>query len=133
MGRCIIKLTDDEKRDYYAEYSTIVDAPTTYGLLLDDFKAFIKDQEGARGLEELPERLARCDKQGTSFQMDGDLLSLLCCNRAGKEESKLTYRQIVAVYCHREPKILGHVCDDACDNEGCEFEVDDRLAPASTG
>lgn len=127
MGRCIIKLTDDAGVDFYAEYSTVVDAPTTYGLRLDEFKAFIKEQEGARGLAELPERLARCDKQGTSFQMEGDLLSLLACNRAGKGETTLTYRQIVATYCHREPKPKGHACGKKCERDGCNFEVDDRV------
>lgn len=41
MGRAIIKLNDG-KRDWYLEWSTVVDAPVTYGMSLKGLKAHEK-------------------------------------------------------------------------------------------
>lgn len=126
MARGLIKLTDCE-RDYYLEWSTISDRPSTYGMSLDELKAFVKDEYGKEGLRDLPDRLARLDAKGTSFHGDGDAISTILCNRAGVGETKLTYRQIVEMYCKRSGDIVGHKHDweGACADQ-CPFEVDDR-------
>ena len=44
MPRFIIKITDEkDNKDYYMMWSTVVDAPVTYGLSLDEFKEYFKE------------------------------------------------------------------------------------------
>ena len=99
MPRYIIKLSDNNK-DWYLEWSTIVDAPVTYGMSLVDFKAFYKEEYGNQGMEKLEERLKRVEKQGTSAlycSVDG----LISYNRAGPKESSLSKQEIIDIYCTR--------------------------------
>ena len=79
MSRILVKI-----KDRYFEWSTVVDAPVTYGLTLPQLRHYVKEEYGRQGLEELPERLERCDKQGhSSFGIRESLTSFLACNRAG--------------------------------------------------
>lgn len=136
MGKCIFKLVDDDKREWFLEWSTIVDAPVTYGMSLDALREYVKDKYGSEGLAELPERLARVEQRGHSFHGDSegeDVIGLIAINRAGLNETMLTYRQMVDVYCHRKPAVRGHECDYGVGGEcrdGCAFanagKVDDR-------
>jgi hypothetical protein len=131
MGRCIIKLTEGE-RAWYLEWSTVVDAPVTYGMSLDELRAHVKDRYGSEGIAELPGRLARVEKFGTSMMRDESVVDTAWLNRAGKGESRLTYRQMVAMYCGGEdaPEVEGHHCDyeGACGEDGCwtPEKFDDR-------
>jgi RNase P/RNase MRP subunit POP5 len=101
MGRYIIKI-----RDQYLEWSTIVDAPVTYGMTLQELREYIKEEYGNEGLEELPQRLERVEKTGTSAH-GGDLEGTLLCNRAGLDETELTEDEIYDVYCLQKPNKRG--------------------------
>ena len=95
MGRYIIKL-----EEFYLEWSTIVDAPVTYGMKIDDFKEYYKEEYGSHGMKDLPDRLERIEENGVSaYPPDNDLDSLLAYNRAGKNESVLTKEEIIKEYC----------------------------------
>lgn len=62
MGKFIIKI-----HDHYLEWSTIVDAPITLGMSLDEFRAYYQDMYGrADAMYGLPDRIARADATGTS-------------------------------------------------------------------
>ena len=61
MVRYIIKL-----KEYYYIWSSVVDAPVTDSLDLDQLNEFIKRTEGEEGLRELPSRLQRVEEKGTS-------------------------------------------------------------------
>ena len=98
MGRFIIKL-----REFYLEYSTIVDAPVTDGMKLREFTDYYKSQYGEEGLEGLPARLARVEEKGTSAFADVDVDDTLSCNRAGPNETTLTREDIFQAYCLGEP------------------------------
>ena len=80
------------------EWSTGLDAPVTYGVPLERFKAYYRERYGTEGMKELPERLERVERKGTS-DMIGTLAGLIACNRAGDKEEKLTLEQIVERYC----------------------------------
>jgi hypothetical protein len=100
MPRYIAKFTDKEtKTDYYLEWSTIVDAPVTYGVSLDEFKEYYKTQYGSHGFKDLDERLERVEAKGTSSQIDENINDLIEGNRAGVDEEELTYDEIVREYC----------------------------------
>ena len=109
MGRSIVKIRDRDQ-DWYLEWSSVVDAPVTYGMTLDELKAHTKEQYGQQGLDVLPERLARVEATGTSSMMgDRSVEEFIRGNRAGKGETCLTLAQIGEMYCRGEdaPEIEG--------------------------
>ncbi len=93
MPTYIVKLEDK-----YLLWSTIVDAPTSYGMTLNELRAYYLDEYGAAGMRELPERLARVEQCGTSA-VDGETPDqMMWLNRAGARETPLTRAQIIAHY-----------------------------------
>jgi hypothetical protein len=93
MPQYIIKI-----QDRYFIWSTVVDAPVTYGMNRDELEQFVQAEQGARGLEALPERLERVEQKGTSSRIDASLAKLLVGNRAGDGETRLTEAEIYAKY-----------------------------------
>lgn len=64
MPSFIIKVKDEKfNKDYYMEWSTIVDAPVTYGMSLDEFKEYYKEQYGIKGMEGLEDRMTRVEEK----------------------------------------------------------------------
>lgn len=101
MPKYIIKLKDEKNnKDYYMEWSTIVDAPLTYGCSIEDFKRYYKNKYGVSGLSDLDARLERVEKTGTSgYSPFDDLDNLLSCNRAGENETTIDIETILERYC----------------------------------
>lgn len=101
MPTYIIKLKDEKfNRDYYMEWSTVVDAPVTYGMNLEDFKNYYKNQYGVSGLSKLDARLERVEKTGTSgYPPFDNLQELVFPNRAGKGEKEIGLDEILDKYC----------------------------------
>lgn len=98
MPRYIIKLTrGNEAR--YLEWSTVVDAPVTYGMTLDDFKNYYLKRYGEEQAERLDERLKRVEATGTSSIGYRDLAELLSGNRAGPNEKHLSQEALWDQYC----------------------------------
>lgn len=93
MGRCLIKI-----KDLYFEWSTVVDAPVTYGMTLDELKAYIKEERGNDGLKELPRHLENIDRQGTAMQTNYTLAELVANNRAGENEKRISLDAIYKRY-----------------------------------
>lgn len=96
MPRHIAKI-----KDKYLEWSTVVDAPVTYGMALGEFTEYYKDEYGDQGLGRLSDRLDRVNQKGTSSHLDDSVESLVCGNRAGPSETELTLDEIYQVYCLR--------------------------------
>lgn len=94
MGRYLIQI-----KDKFLEWSTVVDAPITYGMTMEELEAYIKETYGTVGLRDLPERLERVKKTGCSANMS--VAELISGNRAGKNEGKLTKKQIYEQYCSK--------------------------------
>jgi len=78
----------------YLEWSTTVDAPVTYGMTVAELHDYVQAEYGRRGLEELPARLDRVERFGTSSIRPCSANDLITANRAGEKESCLTLDQI---------------------------------------
>src|ERR1700761_5553495 len=97
----IMKLTDsEEKKDYYLEWSTIVDAPITWGLSLQSFKAYYRKKYGSQGMADLPMRLERVEKGGISAYSPFDVLEAYFeFNCAGPRGAVASKEYILENYC----------------------------------
>jgi len=98
MPKGLIKI-----KDLYLEWSTIVDAPVSFGMTLIELKEYIKDRYGQEGLLELPTRLERLEDKGTSFLDDVSAEDTVAGNRSGEGEACLTLDEIYDRYCQEIP------------------------------
>lgn len=98
MGKGIVKI-----RDRYLVWSTVVDAPITYGLSREEVEEYVKEEHGNEGLRQLPLRMERVEETGTSFHgmTASDVMSL---NRAGEDEAEITEAEIYQRYCVERPQ-----------------------------
>lgn len=72
MGRLIAKLGN-----HYLEWSTVVDAPVTFGMTLEEFREHYREQYGAASMAELEQRLARVEGSTDSVGLfTSDILTL---------------------------------------------------------
>lgn len=98
MPQFIVKL-ERGAAAWYLEWSAIVDAPVTKGMSLVEFREHIQQEYGRRGVEALDERLDRVEVSGTSLMTPESARDAVLYNRAGPDETELTYDQIVDRYC----------------------------------
>ena len=126
MGRGVVRIEHDG-RAWFMEWSTVVDAPVTYGMNESEFRRHIEAEYGRRGLEDLGPRLARARLDGHSFMDDtsGCVEEFVRGNRAGPGESELSVAEIVDWYCIRQedPHVnksldLAHSSEDSCEDTG---------------
>ena len=83
MSRFICKLDD-----IYFEWSTVVDAPVTFGMSLEEFTEYYRFQYGQHSFEsEFGGRMGRVEAKGTSSMLDSSIDELISFNRAGPKES----------------------------------------------
>lgn len=83
MSKHIIKVADR-----YMEYSTIVDAPVTAPMTLEEFTAYYKAEYGRAEMRDLPYRLRRVDEVGTSSLLDTCWHETIAGNRAGEPDQR---------------------------------------------
>lgn len=98
MGTPIVKLTEGE-RSWYLIWSSISDSPSTYGMSLAELHDYVRDEFGASGLRDLPERLERVERYGTSCLPATTAEELISFNRAGPGETTFTIAQIISHFC----------------------------------
>ncbi len=101
MPKYIIKMSGEGK-DFYLKWSTVVDAPTTYGMSLDEFKEFYRQEYGNQGIQQLPQRLERVERTGCSAYTK-TLDEVLINNRAGDNETEISKAEIFRKYCLERP------------------------------
>ena len=94
MGRSIVKIDE-----YYLEWSSVVDAPVTFGMPLEEFEEYYRARYGIDSLDGLADRMERVEKTGTSSRLDKNLEEFIASNRAGKNETCLTLEEIKDWYC----------------------------------
>ena len=92
MPNYIIKI-----KDKYFEWSTIVDAPITNSMTIEELERYISVSQGDEGIRKLPERMVRVNAKGCSSLRD-DLGALLESNRAGENETSITAEEIYERY-----------------------------------
>lgn len=98
MPRFIVKLPDGDQ-DYYLEWSTIVDAPITYGLSLEEFKEYYVEEYGKSSEDKLNERLTRVEEKGVSAFNYKDADELIEFNKAGEDGADISKEEIIERYC----------------------------------
>ncbi len=106
MPRYIVKLEDGDKT-YYLEWSTIDQAPVTFGMLLGDFRAYYTRQYGKSRFYHLDDRLARVARTGTSAVDHQTVDMLVDSNRAGAKKQKLSREEIIDSYCRKRVLPVG--------------------------
>jgi len=80
----------------YNVYSTIVDAPLLeYACTLEQLEHWYKEEYGNADLSDLQPRLERAHETGCSSRSE-NLKECLSCNRAGENESELSFDEFVA-------------------------------------
>lgn len=90
MPRYTVKLTDGkDNKEYYLVWSTIVDAPVTYGMSKENYMEWYKEEYGRIALEEW--------LQGKRNM--ADIEEFLNYNRAGENEEQLDKEGILNKYC----------------------------------
>jgi hypothetical protein len=77
------------------EWSTVVDAPVTFGMTREEFIDYYNNEYSGRDLES---RMERAEQKGTSSMMDSTLEDLITSNRAGYNENHLTLGEIERIY-----------------------------------
>lgn len=98
MPQYIIKI-----KDYYLDWSTIVDAPLTYGMSLAEYKTFYQRRFGSEAMPQLAARLQRSERYGSSAMPPQSAEQITSFNRAGPNEACLTFEGIYRHYCLGEP------------------------------
>lgn len=97
MPRHIVKLTHGGA-GYYLEWSTVVDAPVTFGMSREEFADHHRREYGAKP-DRLPERMGRVDRYGTSCRLGTSAATMVAANRAGPDETELSMEELVRWYC----------------------------------
>lgn len=102
MPRYIIRLTEGG-RAWYLEWSTVVDAPVTFGMPLDEFRRYYRETYGTEGMRGLPDRLERAKRTGSSSMVGGYMTAddAITPNRAGPHETELSKAEIIDWYCKK--------------------------------
>lgn len=102
MPRFIVRLTDSGK-DYYLEWSTVVDAPVSYGMPRREFQQYYRERYGFSGYP-LAKRLERADTDSRCSSLVGHTLDeLISSNSAGDHEACLTLEEIIQRYVRERP------------------------------
>ena len=130
MGQFIVRF-DVDGQPMYLNWSTIVDAPITYGMTLPELEEYVKERWGTEGLKELPARIARADSERRSSSLERGYTkeSLVRNNGAGPGESCMTEEEIIEWYCRKQtepPPDVGHCHtydDDEGDSDTCEEAI----------
>jgi len=105
MPRYAMKIHDEKlNKDWYLEWSTIVDAPVTYGMSLEEFTEYCRSEYGNSHMRlEFDDRMKRVEEQGSSCYFDTDGINhYFEYNRAGKNETVLNKEGILDKYCRNK-------------------------------
>ncbi len=93
MGHFILKL-----KSWYFNWSSVVDAPITNRMTLEELTSYIRFQYGEQGARELHTRLERVEQKGTSAHTYESAEEVISANRAGENETELTMDEIIDQY-----------------------------------
>lgn len=97
MPTFIIKLSKGRKTRYL-EWSTISDAPSSYGMTRRAFEIYYRKKYGSDGMLGLQARMRRVEENGCSA-LDEDLDSMISFNRAGQHGRHLSKSELWGAFC----------------------------------
>ena len=98
MARYIVKLSEGDQ-SWYLEWSSVVDAPVTFGCSLEEFRQYYQDYYGIYAMDEFEKRMARVEEKGISSFIHDSVEDIFNYNRAGKNETCLSKQQMIDFYC----------------------------------
>lgn len=99
MSRMPRYILHHEETGLFLEYSTIVDAPVSTAAPYDEFLEFMCHEYGHHDVESHKARLERARVKGcSSHDPTEDLRSAIICNRAGRDETEMSFEQFVKHY-----------------------------------
>lgn len=104
--RRIVKLHDEKfDKDYFLEWSTIVDGFVTYGMPIEQFREYYQYTYGVTGLKSFEEvLLPRVELNGNSSLMYKNNDWIEQFNHCGEDDKQLTMEEILENYCRNIPK-----------------------------
>ena len=97
MVDAIVKIND-----MYLMWSTIVDAPITYGMTFEQLVKYYAKKYEHSDEDSFREKMMKIDEDGTGFQIGTNTNQIGEYNRAGPNESLLSIDEIYKSYCKRE-------------------------------
>ena len=99
MGRSILKVRSEKGNDFYLIWSSVVDAPTYYGMSLKGLKKHYRDAHGYLNYKDILNSLERVNQKGVSCRMHSSVEDFVEHNRAGDKEECLSLGEIIEKYC----------------------------------
>jgi hypothetical protein len=99
MGNPIVKFEGS-----YLVWSTVTDAPVTFGMTRDELIDWYRYEFGRAGVRELTPRLARVDEKGTSAIDEPDADATVWLNRAGPRETHLHRHEMIEFFIRRRER-----------------------------
>ncbi len=97
MPGLIVKLEKEGEEPRYMEWSSIAGAPRTYGMTLDEFKDYYREEYGRHGYEtDFDRRMAQVERTGSSSMIGDRLDGLLATYKHGEET--LTFDELWQQY-----------------------------------
>ena len=79
----------------FFEWSTIVDAPVSYGMTQEEYEKYYLYKYGSSAMEDFPARLERAVQNGTSCHRKMSFDELIKGNRAGPNETEISKDEIL--------------------------------------
>lgn len=87
----------------FLEWSTVVDAPVTYGMTPEETRAYVLQRYGDEGAATVDSRMARAVERGTScISPPYTFADVVAGNRAGPDETELSKADLIRTYFERK-------------------------------
>ena len=102
MSHFIMKLDVDDAEQFLI-WSTIVDAPVSYGMNEAELTEWCRHEYGDKEIDSgsHQKRVDRCRKNGTSSMLGNTAEGLIEINHAGPKGAKLSREEFIDVYCRK--------------------------------
>lgn len=101
MGKCIYKV-DDNGKERFIVWSSVVDGPVTFALTAEEIEAYLVEEAVERAKRDVREMLERTRRTGTSSYDGGSLADEGGANRAGPDETCLSADELFEFYVRRK-------------------------------
>lgn len=101
MPRLCFKIHDEKfDRDYFLEWSSIVDSFVTNGMSEDEYRKYFLSEYGRSYADQVDSEIERINKTGSNSRTGlTTLKSILDYNLCGENDEKLNLEEILDQYC----------------------------------
>lgn len=132
MATYIVKLHDNHNnKDYYLEYCSVMDKPTTKGKsrkkFIEDYMMSFDESDWKHQNTILKARLERVDENGTSCKYGTSVEKMLKNNSAGYDGETVSIDEILNIYCRRFSERSKQVIDYKYIAGLCEYQYSEMV------